>query len=180
MNRTSRGAGQGNCSHSCGLLSSSQGMNEARKELCSVGPCFTVFGDMSHPYPSSVHPHVQAHISAQKHTHPLPCRHLHKCFICILPYSPTHSLVFACRHTHALICPSTHPHKYTSMHTQAHCRLYICADAHGNTNTNQCTLVHSRPLMDVHIRPYIHLHLFSCLYTYAHTPVHTCSPTLRT
>lgn len=39
---------------------------------------------------------------------------------------------------------------------------------------------HSRPLMDIHIRLYILLHPCSCLCTYAHTPVHTCSPALRT
>lgn len=108
------------------------------RNLCSVGHCFTVSGDMSHTCPSPVHPHVQAHMPAQKHTHSLPCRHLHKCFTCILPYSSTRSLVFACRHTHDPICPPTHPHKHTSTHTQAHRRLCIRADAHGNTN--QCTL----------------------------------------
>lgn len=144
------------------------------KNLCSAGHRFTVPGDMNHTCPSSVHPHVQAHTPAQKHTHPLPCRHLHKRFTCILPYSPTHSLVFACRHTHDPICAPTHPHKYTCT---AHCRLYARADAHGKTNTSRCTL----KTLDGHSHlPGYTLTPFSCFCAYDHTPVHTCSPALRT
>lgn len=133
-----QGGPRGDCSHSCGLLSSSQVLSGTRKEPLLYRHRYTASGDMSHscyllcsPSHASTHAHSEAHPhtpvqapTPMLHVPPAIFSHLHTC------------VPMRMSNTHDILYPPTNPHNHTSMHTQARCRLYACAYAHGSTYTH--------------------------------------------
>lgn len=127
----------------CGLLFSSQEPLLCRTLL------YCVWGHESYLLLLCSPSHVSTHAHSEAHS-PTPLASNYTNASCAPCHILPHTHTFACRHTHDIIYQPTNPHRYTYMHTQAHCHLYACVYAHGNTNTNQCILTHSRQLECVH------------------------------
>jgi hypothetical protein len=126
---------------------------------------------------------MQARMPTQKHTHTLLFKHLHQCFMCPLPYSPTYTLVFPCVCLIRMIF-YTHPQIHTTippcipklavaftpvhMHTEAHILTFPLVYRCSHSSTHKLTCIRaSCPPMHVQI---IFKHTFRnrCTLPHAH------------